>query len=736
MLAEVDMEPQATGEEREDADAGGEPHLPARRCGVWVAGADKGALVKNRGSGSAEAEIDRRYEKPGSERFAIRGVTAEAVAASRASSGTRISLERAQEIVLGSSSKRKAVEEEDSEEEEDGSSLVTRPRARRRIISDDEAKASPRHSVPLSKSIEAPVVIPDGDVDPGDTRESIEQLFISGFDSESLGPVLDETPLASFSTPVPVIPSLPPPAVTFHSSTVLTSTVLTSSTTPPLTIPPPIVHHTDVGSSSKSVAMSRVVIEVPAESSLLRKSGQADVWLEPLIGLIEKAKMESHSSLTLMNDIEQFESLQINVEFLQESKSTLEQQVRALTSELAVPKASSSQTEKEKERLESSFSEQLSKASEEIRELKVLLSQKETYSWELVQSLTQAQEDLRVSSDKVRALESSHASLQISYNSALTENEELKNEIAYWERDYETLEEKSAIEASWAFLNSRRDTLIEVGQENFNLESELAKINETIEKAQQTQDFPSPVVEASVNVEVNMGISTLPSPIEPIAVSQDQPATVDAPAQVEPKKKNEHLESSSQKLSKASEEIRELKVLLSQKETYSGELVQSLTQAQEDLRVSSDKVRALESSHASLQISYNSALAENEELNNEIADWERDYETLEEKCAIEASWAFLNSRRDTLIEAGQENSNLESELAKINETIEKAQQTQDFPSPVAEASVNVEVDMGISTLPSPIEPIAVSQDQPATVNAPAQVEPVAVDAPSSVPSSS
>ncbi|XP_070014641.1 uncharacterized protein [Nicotiana sylvestris] len=261
--------------------------------------------------------------------------------------------------------------------------------------------------------------------------------------------------------------------------------------------------------------MRRVTIEVLADSSLLSKSGQADVWLEPLIGPIEKSKLESHSSLTLMNDImhatlkanligtkmmnkipllekvahdsqleainwkEQFESAQIDMEDLQEGKSTLEQQVRALTSELAIAKASSSQAEKYKERLESYFSEQLSKASEENRELKAFLSQNEVYAWELVQNLTQAQEDLRVLADKVRALESSHASLQASYNSALAENKELKNEI-------------------------------------------------------QTLDFPSPVVEAPVNVEVDTGIPTLSSPIDPVVTSQVETVSVDAPAQIEP----------------------------------------------------------------------------------------------------------------------------------------------------------------------------------------------------------
>ncbi|XP_075076940.1 uncharacterized protein LOC142163535 [Nicotiana tabacum] len=238
------------------------------------------------------------------------------------------------------------------------------------------------------------------------------------------------------------------------------------------------------------------------------------------------------SQLEVCNWKEQYESLQIDVEYLEESKSTLEQQVRALTSELAVEKAFSSQADKEKAHLETSFSEKLSKASEEIRELKAFLGEKESYVGELVQNLTQAQEDLRVSSNKVCALESSHASLQASYTSALAENEKLKNEIADWERDYEILEDKSATEVSWAFLNSRRDTLVEASQETFNLECELAKINETIEKAQQTQDFPSPVVLASVNVEVDTGIPTPSSLVEPAAINQIEPVAVDAPTSV------------------------------------------------------------------------------------------------------------------------------------------------------------------------------------------------------------
>nr|XP_016450910.1 PREDICTED: uncharacterized protein LOC107775673 [Nicotiana tabacum] len=158
---------------------------------------------------------------------------------------------------------------------------------------DDEAEVSPRAS-----SAEPVHLVSDDDVTPQDTHESTDQLFSSGFDSGDLGPVLDEVPLLTCSSPVPVIPSIPALVTSVPSST-----ALTSSPAPPLIIPPPIVHHTEVGSTSKTTAMRSMTIEVPANNSLLRKSGQADVWFEPLIDSIEKEKMNSHSCLTLMNDI-------------------------------------------------------------------------------------------------------------------------------------------------------------------------------------------------------------------------------------------------------------------------------------------------------------------------------------------------------------------------------------------------------------------------------------------------
>nr|XP_009804768.1 PREDICTED: uncharacterized protein LOC104249934 [Nicotiana sylvestris] len=225
------------------------------------------------------------------------------------------------------------------------------------------------------------------------------------------------------------------------------------------------------------MTMRSVTLEVLANHSLLRKTSRADVWLEPLIGDIENKKMESHSCLTLMNDIvhytlkanligtelmgrisllerkaresektvheaeeiargaqleaanwkEQFENAQGTIEELQENKNLLEQQNRGLTSELATAKASSSQFKRDKELLECSLSEQLSKASEEVRELKALLN----------------------------------------FN----------------------------IEVSWAFLKSCRDALTEAAQEDFDLQSELAKVVDTIEKSQQSTDTPSYVLE-------------------------------------------------------------------------------------------------------------------------------------------------------------------------------------------------------------------------------------------------
>nr|XP_033509339.1 uncharacterized protein LOC117274216 [Nicotiana tomentosiformis] len=189
------------------------------------------------------------------------------------------------------------------------------------------------------------------------------------------------------------------------------------------------------------------------------------MWLTPLLGPVEKKKLEGHSSLTLMNDIvhsslkinligtelmkrvswtdqqlielrteadywrEQFEGLQLEKDVLAEEKRALEEQMRMVSAKLAVLKASFSQVEKDKDRLESSFAEQLSKATEEMRSLKEFLNKKKVYAGELVQTLTQAQEDLCASTDKIQFLESSLAPLKTTYEASKAEKEELKAEI-------------------------------------------------------------------------------------------------------------------------------------------------------------------------------------------------------------------------------------------------------------------------------------------------------------------
>ncbi|XP_070017884.1 uncharacterized protein [Nicotiana sylvestris] len=457
------------------------------------------------------------YPSQITEGFPIRGVSTESITASR------LSLERDQEIILSSSSKRKGDRPQDSEDEEerDESSLVRKLRARRRVISDDEVTPPPC-SVPMTEPVEATLVSSDEDT-PMAARDSTEHLFSRGFDNEGFDLVSEEVPLASFPVSVPMEHHLPVLTAAFSTPS---QAIMTSSTVPAINI-----SRTEIGSLSGSKVMNQITIEVPTDGNLLKKSGQADVWLEPLIGPVEKSKLESHSSLTLMNDIvqsslkinligteimkrvfhteqlmhdyqieadnwkEQYESLHFEMEVLEENKCTLEQQLRVMTSELTVEKASSNQAGKDKNLLELSFAEYLSKSTEEIRGLKALLNEKEVYA---------------------------------------TEREELKSEINHWERDYEALEDKAAVEVSWAILNMRHDTLMEVSQEGFNLDVELAKIKETIEKTHQGQSFSSPMVDTPENVEANLGAVDVPAPSDQIEPSAANDAVLNSSSELAP----------------------------------------------------------------------------------------------------------------------------------------------------------------------------------------------------------
>jgi len=129
-----------------------------------------------------------------------------------------------------------------------------------------------------------PLVISDEDVvDPA--SNSVNRLFAQGFEGkEGFGPVSKELPLASLPASSSINTSVPLPDVTPFVTLV-------------------VVSHTEAETSSSRREMRRVIIEVPGDGNLLRISGQANVRLKPLIGPVDKKKLESHNSLTLMNDI-------------------------------------------------------------------------------------------------------------------------------------------------------------------------------------------------------------------------------------------------------------------------------------------------------------------------------------------------------------------------------------------------------------------------------------------------
>nr|XP_009796022.1 PREDICTED: uncharacterized protein LOC104242654 [Nicotiana sylvestris] len=336
--------------------------------------------------------------------------------------------------------------------------------------------------------------------------------------------LLISLPVLTTSVLLPV--STAPISVPLAVSTAPASApVLVSTSFPsiPSTAPLPSVHHTETGSSSGSMTMRSVTLEVPANHSLLRKTGRADVWLEPLIGDIEKKKMESHSCLTLMNDVVH-STLKANLigTELMGRISLLERRARESEKTIheaeEIARGAQLEATNWKEQFENAQGTIEELASEEVRELKALLARKEEYAGELVQSLTQAQADLQTSSDEIHALK--------------TEYQILKNDLAMWEKEYGLLEENFNIEVSWAFLKSRRDALTEAAQEGFDLQSELAKVIDTIEKSQQSTDTPSPALEVPgteelLNEEVNtaaIGI-TIPASAENVAIPASEGET-------------------------------------------------------------------------------------------------------------------------------------------------------------------------------------------------------------------
>nr|XP_009761665.1 PREDICTED: uncharacterized protein LOC104213816 [Nicotiana sylvestris] len=347
-------------------------------------------------------------------------------------------------MILNSSSKKNVERVHGSEDEEERveGSLVCKPRARRRIISDDEVTPPPS-SVPVDEP-ESVILMSSNEEMNVAPRDSTDQLFSLGFDNEDFGLVYEEAPLVSFPMSVPidsqvsahVIAAIAPPMAVFTFSTVPIDTT----------------SRVEVGSSSSNRIMKEDTIEVSKDGNILKKSGQVNVLLKPVIPQLRSLSWKATINL-------------IGTEI--------------------------------RKRIIHTEQLQLSKATKEIKGLKELLNQKEIYVGELVQTLTQAQEDLRASSYNVQFLERSLAPLKASYDASLIERETLKAEIEQWERDYEPLEDKSTLDVSWAFLNMRIETLIEASQEGFDLTAEIAKAKETIEKTQQSQNFSSPEVDVS-----------------------------------------------------------------------------------------------------------------------------------------------------------------------------------------------------------------------------------------------
>ncbi|XP_075076404.1 uncharacterized protein LOC142163053 [Nicotiana tabacum] len=260
--------------------------------------------------------------------FGIRGMIAEVAMAIRMSANAALDLDKARALLP----KRKATKES-SEEEEEGTSLITRPRARRRIIIDNEIENTPART-----SATEPVLIQsDEDAEPRDNNESIQHLFDSGFGSGELGPVFDEAPLSSF---VP-ISSIPLPAVSVSLPALTTFVCLPISTAP---ISVPLAAST--APASAPVLVSTSFTSIPSAAPL-PSANLIRTELMRRISLLERKARESEKSVHEAEEIargaqleatnwkEQFENAQGTIEELQEDKNLLEQQ--NLPENVAIP---------------------------------------------------------------------------------------------------------------------------------------------------------------------------------------------------------------------------------------------------------------------------------------------------------------------------------------------------------------------------------------------------------------
>lgn len=71
----------------------------------------------------------------------------------------------------------------------------------------------------------------------------------------------------------------------------------------PMSLVAPAAASQDEPGPSNKGRMKQITIEVPEGINLLMKPDRATVWLKPLIVPLEREKLDSHSSITLMNDV-------------------------------------------------------------------------------------------------------------------------------------------------------------------------------------------------------------------------------------------------------------------------------------------------------------------------------------------------------------------------------------------------------------------------------------------------
>uniref|UniRef100_A0A1U7Y213 Flocculation protein FLO11-like n=1 Tax=Nicotiana sylvestris TaxID=4096 RepID=A0A1U7Y213_NICSY len=255
--------------------------------------------------------------------FGIRGMTAEVVVAIQASSTASLDLEKTRATLP----KRKVVEESSENEEEENTSLIARPRARRCVIDGDEVEDTPARA-----SISEPIqILSDEDTTPRGSNELIRLLDETPFSSSIPISSIPSIPLTTTSISLPILSTpvslpvlVPISAPTVPALTPTAPIVFTSSTTPHSIVPPPSVQHTEAGSSSRA--------NLIGTESMGR------------ISTLEKKDRESAKAIS--------EARRISKETQLEAANWKEHQF-----------------EKDKELLECSFLEQLSKASQHREEL-------------------------------------------------------------------------------------------------------------------------------------------------------------------------------------------------------------------------------------------------------------------------------------------------------------------------------------------------------------------------------